>query len=96
MEQSEQNVATNTQLPKSQVQMPSGADTFDTPGTHVFDVDKVSCYYSSFRAVTDVSLKIHENGRFFERFADHAVEIGRRVIFMSSGALPAEDEISTY
>lgn len=35
-------------------------------------------------------------GRFYERFADHAVEIGRRIIFISSGALPAEDEISTY
>jgi len=35
-------------------------------------------------------------GRFYERFADHAVEIGRRVIFMSTGTLPAEDEISTY
>jgi phosphate transport system protein len=35
-------------------------------------------------------------GRFYERFADHAVEIGRRVIFMDSGALPTEDEISTY
>ncbi|HWT50205.1 MAG TPA: phosphate signaling complex protein PhoU [Mycobacterium sp.] len=34
--------------------------------------------------------------RFYERFADHAVEIGRRVIFMSGGDLPAEDEISTY
>jgi phosphate transport system protein len=35
-------------------------------------------------------------GRFYERFADHAVEIGRRVIFAITGALPAEDEISTY
>jgi phosphate transport system protein len=35
-------------------------------------------------------------GRFYERFADHAVEIGRRVIFMGSGVLPAEDETSTY
>ena len=35
-------------------------------------------------------------GRFYERFADHAVEIGRRVIFAGTGALPAEDEISTY
>ncbi len=60
MEQSEQNVATSTQLPKSQVQATTSADAFDT-GTHIFDVDKVSCYYSSFRAVTDVSLKIHEN-----------------------------------
>ncbi len=35
-------------------------------------------------------------GRFYERFADHAVEIGRRVIFMVTGELPNEDEISTY
>lgn len=30
--------------------------------------------------------------RFYERFGDHAVEIGRRVIFMDAGVLPAEDE----
>lgn len=35
-------------------------------------------------------------GRFYERFADHAVEIGRRVIFMDTGSMPAEDEVSTY
>jgi len=35
-------------------------------------------------------------GRYYERFADHAVEVGRRVVFMGTGALPAEDEISTY
>jgi phosphate transport system protein len=35
-------------------------------------------------------------GRFYERFADHAVEVGRRVIFMVTGVLPVEDEISTY
>jgi len=35
-------------------------------------------------------------GRFYERFADHAVEVGRRVIFMATGDLPDEDEISTY
>jgi phosphate transport system protein len=43
-----------------------------------------------------VGVEVALLGRFFERFADHAVEIGRRVIFMSSGALPAEDEVSTY
>jgi phosphate transport system protein len=35
-------------------------------------------------------------GRFYERFADHAVEVGRRVIFAVTGELPAEDQISTY
>jgi phosphate transport system protein len=35
-------------------------------------------------------------GRFYERFADHAVEVGRRIVFQATGTLPAEDEISTY
>jgi phosphate transport system protein len=35
-------------------------------------------------------------GRFYERFADHAVEIGRRVVFEVTGALPVEQEVSTY
>src|SRR5271165_1290309 len=61
MDQPEQNIATSTQLPKSQVQATTSGDTFDTSGSHIFDVDKVSCYYSAFRAVTDVSLKIHEH-----------------------------------
>ena len=43
-------------------------------------------------AAVDVALL----GRFYERFADHAVEVGRRVVFQVTGALPAEEEISTY
>jgi phosphate transport system protein len=35
-------------------------------------------------------------GRFYERFADHAVEVGRRVVFIATGELPTEDDISTY
>jgi phosphate transport system protein len=35
-------------------------------------------------------------GRFYERFADHAVEVGRRVVFKVTGALPPEEEVSTY
>jgi phosphate transport system protein len=35
-------------------------------------------------------------GRFYERFADHAVEVGRRVVFRVTGALPPEEEVSTY
>ena len=34
-------------------------------------------------------------GRFYERFADHAVEIGRRVIFMAGGVHPSEHETLT-
>jgi len=65
MEQPEQEVATSLQTPKvaaeaqappaPRPQAPSGM------GGTVFDAEKVSCYYGSFRAVTDVSLSIHEN-----------------------------------
>ena len=48
------------------------------------------------RYSVSVGVEIALLGRFYERFADHAVEIGRRVIFMDTGSLPAEDEISTY
>jgi hypothetical protein len=36
------------------------------------------------RAAVDVALL----GRFYERFADHAVEVGRRVVLIVTGALP--------
>lgn len=35
-------------------------------------------------------------GRFYERFADHAVEVGRRVVFEVTGTLPPEEGVSTY
>ncbi|MGV0834656.1 phosphate signaling complex protein PhoU [Mycolicibacterium thermoresistibile] len=35
-------------------------------------------------------------GRFYERFADHAVEVGRRVVFEVTGTLPPEPGVSTY
>ena len=43
-------------------------------------------------AAVDVALL----GRFYERFADHAVEIGRRVVFQTTGTLPPEQEVGTY
>src|SRR2546430_12876173 len=65
MEQPDQNIITGLQTPEPvaqpeappapQPEMPSGASDL------VFDVEKVSCYYGTFRAVTDVSLAIHEN-----------------------------------
>ena len=61
MDQPEQNVVTNTQLPKSQVEMVPDAAALDAPGATIFDAKKVSCYYGSFRAVTDVSLSIYEH-----------------------------------
>ena len=61
MDEPEQIVAT-TSLPKpAALQQPRGAPVSDTPGAEVFDTKNVSCYYGSFRAVTDVSLSIYEN-----------------------------------
>jgi phosphate transport system ATP-binding protein len=66
MEQSEQNVVaqTETRLPKPaalQDTRPADAPIRDTSGESVFESKNVSIYYSSFRAVTDVSLTIYEN-----------------------------------
>ena len=44
------------------------------------------------RAAVDVALL----GRFYERFADHAVEVGRRVVFQATGTLVPEQEVGTY
>jgi phosphate transport system ATP-binding protein len=67
MEQPEQDIVTSLQpaapvaepqaQPMPQPQAPWGTGT----GSTVFDAEKVSCYYGSFRAVTDVSLSIYEN-----------------------------------
>ncbi|MDZ4265866.1 MAG: PhoU domain-containing protein, partial [Mycobacterium sp.] len=43
-------------------------------------------------AAVDIALL----GRFYERFADHAVEIGRRVVFQATGTLPPEQDVGTY
>ena len=43
-------------------------------------------------AAVDVALL----GRFYERFADHAVEVGRRVVFQVTGSLPPEQDVGMY
>jgi phosphate transport system ATP-binding protein len=71
METPEQNITANPQLTETaspplpttatepQARPESAAQP--VPGADVFDVENVSCYYSAFRAVTDVSLTVHEN-----------------------------------
>jgi phosphate transport system ATP-binding protein len=61
-QQPEQNLVTKrertepvTQQPATQQSVPPGSEG------RVFDAEKVSIWYSAFRAVTDVSLSIHEN-----------------------------------
>jgi phosphate transport system ATP-binding protein len=59
MEQSEQETVTNVQLPELTVEQQQ--PVAETSGTPVFDVEGVSIYYGSFRAVTNVSLTIYQN-----------------------------------
>jgi len=43
-------------------------------------------------AAVDVALL----GRFYERFADHAVEVGRRVVYQATGAILPEQDVGTF
>jgi phosphate transport system protein len=52
-------------------------DAMDDLHRHLFSV--------LMAAAVDVTLL----GRFYERFADHAVEVGQRVIFQAAGKVPA-------
>ena len=52
-----QTVSTNMPKLETTVQAPAT----DTPRATIFDVQNVSIYYGSFKAVTNVSLPIHEN-----------------------------------
>ena len=67
-------------------------DAMDELYRHLFSVLLDQDWTDSVPVAVDAALL----GRFYERFGDHAVEVGRRVIFMVSGDLPTPDEISTY
>jgi phosphate transport system ATP-binding protein len=56
-----EQIAVTTSLPKPAALREPRAPGSDTQGAPIFDTRNVSCYYGSFRAVTDVSLTIHEN-----------------------------------
>ena len=60
MEQPEQNPVATTSLPKPAA-LQESKPVPDTPGVAVFDTKNLSIYYGAFRAVTDVSLTVHEN-----------------------------------
>ena len=77
--------------PEKARQMREDDDAMDDLHRHLFSVMMDREWRHGVAAAVDVTLL----GRFYERFADHAVEISRRVIFQVTGQLPAEDEIST-
>lgn len=60
-------------------------DAMDDLHRHLFTVLMDREWKHGVAAAVDVTLL----GRFYERFADHAVEIARRVIFQATGELPS-------
>jgi phosphate transport system protein len=58
---------------------------------HLFTVLMDREWKHGVAAAVDVTLL----GRFYERFADHAVEVARRVIFQVTGKHPDEEVIPT-
>jgi phosphate transport system protein len=61
-------------------------DTMDELHRHLFDVLTHHQWKHGVAAAIDVTLL----GRFYERFADHTVEVARRVIFQATGKVPLE------
>jgi phosphate transport system protein len=59
-------------------------DAVDAEHRHLFTMLIDHVWQDGVCAAVDVALL----GRFYERFADHAVEIGRRVVFETTGGLP--------
>jgi phosphate transport system protein len=66
-------------------------DAMDDLHSHLFTVLMDRDWKHGVAAAVDVTLL----GRFYERFADHAVEIGRRVIFQATGKLPEDDGLES-
>jgi len=67
-------------------------DAMDDLHRHLFSVMMDREWKHGVAASVDVTLL----GRFYERFADHAVEISRRVIFQVTGHLPSEEDPAAY
>jgi phosphate transport system protein len=77
--------------PEKAAQIREEDDAMDDLHRHLFTVLMDREWKHGVTAAVDVTLL----SRFYERFADHAVEIARRVIFQATGSFPDEQEIPT-
>ena len=64
-------------------------DAMDDLHRHLFKVLMDREWTHGVTAAVDVTLL----SRYYERFADHAVEVARRVIFQATGELPEDDGV---
>ncbi|MBJ8344522.1 phosphate signaling complex protein PhoU [Antrihabitans sp. YC2-6] len=76
-----------TRDPERAARLSEEDEAMDDLHRHLFTVLMDREWQHGVAAAVDVTLL----GRFYERFADHAVEVGRRVVFLVTGALPTEE-----
>ncbi|MCX2712239.1 MULTISPECIES: phosphate signaling complex protein PhoU [unclassified Mycolicibacterium] len=76
--------------PQKAAQIREEDDAMDDLHRHLFSVLMDKEWKHGVTAAVDVTLL----SRFYERFADHAVEVARRVIFQVTGQLPEEDDLA--
>ena len=67
--------------PSKAAELDDDDDSMDDLHRHLFTMLMDQDWKHSVAAAVDVTLL----GRYYERFADHAVEIARRVIFQATG-----------
>ncbi|MEU4322412.1 phosphate signaling complex protein PhoU [Nocardia fluminea] len=77
--------------PERAAQLNQDDEAMDDLHRHLFTLLMDRDWKYGVAAAVDVTLL----GRYYERFADHAVEIGRRVIFLVTGVLPGDEDIET-
>ncbi|GAA4383069.1 phosphate signaling complex protein PhoU [Tsukamurella soli] len=76
-----------TQDPHQAAEIEEQDDAMDDLHRHLFTVLMDRDWKHGVAAAVDVTLL----GRYYERFADHAVAVGRRVVFQSTGVVPDEN-----
>ena len=65
-------------------------DAVDAEHRHLFTLLIDNKWQDGVSSAVDVALL----GRYYERFADHAVEIGKRVVFEATGGLPDDKQMA--
>ena len=76
----------DTQDPEAAARLQEDDDAMDDLHRHLFTVLMDRDWEHGVAAAVDVTLL----GRYYERFADHAVLIGRRVVFQATGQTPEQ------
>jgi phosphate transport system protein len=76
--------------PDRAARLRDGDDAVDAVHRHLFTLLIDHKWQDGVLSAVDVALL----GRFYERFADHAVQIGRRVVFETTGGLPDHKQMA--